>query len=150
MAFINDMPEHVISKCRRFADYSIIYRWVKFNADCDELQQDHNSLHEWETLWKMSFNPSKCHIMHVTKKRKPKLRDYTMKGQTVSTVDTGRAIIRPHLEQTSGKSDSKSQPNPGHHQMSHTSTDAKAVAYKTLIWSQMEYSAFITDPPHRY
>ena len=36
----------------------------------------------------MSFNPSKCHIMHVTRKRKLILRDYTIKGQTLSTVDT--------------------------------------------------------------
>ena len=58
------------------------------NADCDQLQQDIDSLHEWETLWVMSFNPSKWHIMHVTRKRKPILKGYTIEGQTMSTVDT--------------------------------------------------------------
>ena len=52
LAFINDMPEHVNSKCWLFTDDSIIYREVKSNADCDQLQQGLSSLHvhEWETL----------------------------------------------------------------------------------------------------
>ena len=36
----------------------------------------------------MSFNSSKYIIMHLTKKRKPMLRDYTIRGQTLSIVDT--------------------------------------------------------------
>ena len=80
LGFINYMPELVNSKCRLFADDSIIYREAKSNADCDQLQQDFDSLHEWETLWGMSFNPSKCHIMCVPRRRKPIFRDHTIKG----------------------------------------------------------------------
>ena len=58
LAFINDMPEHVNSKCQLFADYSITYREVNFtNADCDKLQQDLYSLHEWEILWACLSTP---------------------------------------------------------------------------------------------
>ena len=48
VAFINDMPENVNSKCWLFSDIddSIIYREVKSNAECDQLQQDLDSLHE--------------------------------------------------------------------------------------------------------
>ena len=87
LTFINDMQEHVNSKCRLFADDSIMYREVKSEDDCDSLQKDLNSLHEWETRWGMLFNPSKCHIMHVSRKRKPLLRDYTIKGETLKSVD---------------------------------------------------------------
>ena len=45
------------SKCHLFADDSIIYSEVKFNTNCDQLPQDLDNLHEWETLWAMSFNP---------------------------------------------------------------------------------------------
>ena len=105
--------EHVNSKCPLFTDDSIIYREVKFNADCDQLQQDLNILHEWETLWGMSVKPAKCHIISVTRKGKFIGRDYTIKGQTLSTVDTitylwGRSTVRHHLEQTSGRGGNKS------------------------------------------
>ena len=68
LAFINDIPEHVNSKCWLFKGDSIIYREVKSTTACVQFQQDLDSLHEWETLWGVSFNPSKCHIMHVTEK----------------------------------------------------------------------------------
>ena len=50
LAFMNDMPEHVNTKCQLFTDGSIIYKEVKSNTDCDQLQQDLDSLHEWEKL----------------------------------------------------------------------------------------------------
>ena len=50
-----DQSSSSLSKCRLFTDDSIIYRKVKSIADCDQLQQDLDSLHEWETLWGMSF-----------------------------------------------------------------------------------------------
>ena len=50
LPFINNMPEYVNSKCHLFADYSIIYIKVKSNKDCDQFQQDLDSLHEWEIL----------------------------------------------------------------------------------------------------
>ena len=59
---------------------------VKSNADCDQLQQNIDSPHEWETL--CLSTPQKCHIIHVTRKRKPILRVDTIKGQTLNTVDT--------------------------------------------------------------
>ena len=62
LAFTNDMPQHVNSKCRLFTNNSIIYREVKSNADFDQLQQDLDSLHEWETLLGVSLNHAKYHI----------------------------------------------------------------------------------------
>ena len=57
-----------------------------------------------------------------------------------------RAIIRPHLEQTSGKGGSKSQQvcfirKP----VATSSSEVKTVAYKTLVGPQMEYRACIKD-----
>ena len=35
------------------------------------LQKDLESLEKWEKLWDMSFNPSKCQVIHVTRCKNP-------------------------------------------------------------------------------
>ena len=35
--------------------------------DCQILQDDLNSLAQWETYWQMKFNIAKCHSMRVTR-----------------------------------------------------------------------------------
>ena len=48
LVFINDMPECINSKCRLFADNSIVYRTITSVTDSIALQNDLDSLHEWE------------------------------------------------------------------------------------------------------
>ena len=48
LSFIKDMPECVSSKCRLFADDSIIYREVRTDRDCTQLQDDLDPLEHWE------------------------------------------------------------------------------------------------------
>ena len=71
LAFINDMPECVKSRCRLFADDSIIYRKIMNDGDADTLQKDLDALQKWESDWGMSFNPSKCNVIHVSRKKQP-------------------------------------------------------------------------------
>ena len=86
LVFINDMPECVKSRCRLFADDSIIYRSVNNDNDAADLQNDLNALHKWESDWGMSFNPSKCHILHVTRKKKRLNHTYHLKGSALESV----------------------------------------------------------------
>ena len=69
LCFINDMPESVSSQCRLFADDSIIYREISIVNDCTSLQHDLDALEKWEGTWGMSFNPSKCNVIHVSRKK---------------------------------------------------------------------------------
>ena len=87
LAFINDMPESIKAKCRLFADDSIIYTPVENEDDCKGLQQDLDALQEWERQWGMSFNPSKCNIMHVSRKKSPLTHTYYLKGKPLGVVD---------------------------------------------------------------
>ena len=66
LAFINDMPDCVKAQCRLFADNSIIYRTVNSQENAIKLQLDLDALHQWESDWGMTFNPSKCNVIHVT------------------------------------------------------------------------------------
>ena len=53
LVFINDVPDCVQSKIRLFADDCILYRRIKNQNDCTILQDDLNSLAEWEKKWGM-------------------------------------------------------------------------------------------------
>ena len=65
--FINDLPENIRSSVRLFADDCVLYRNIKSHIDCQILQDDLNSLPQWETDWQMKFNFAKCHSMRVTR-----------------------------------------------------------------------------------
>ena len=60
---INDLPESIRSSVRLFADDCVLYRNIESPMDCQILQDDMNSLAQWETDWQMKFN---VHLPNVT------------------------------------------------------------------------------------
>ena len=60
LLYINDLPDHIHSQVRLFADYTAMYLAVQGQEDSAALQNDLNKLQEWEQLWDMEFNPTKC------------------------------------------------------------------------------------------
>ena len=67
LIFINDLPDNIRSSVCLFADDCVLYRNIKTLTDCQILQDDLNSLGQWETDWQMKFNVAKCHSMRVTR-----------------------------------------------------------------------------------
>ena len=76
LIFINDcdhprmiasfgLPENIRSSVRLFAEDCVLYRNIEFPADCQILQDDLNSLAQWEADWQMKFNVAKCHSIMV-------------------------------------------------------------------------------------
>ncbi len=153
LSFINDMPEVISSKCRLFADDSIVYREIRSPEDTNMLQHDLDELHKWEVKWGMSFNPSKCHVMHMTRKKKPIVKDYTLKGETLKTVQSATYLgIELSSDLTWTKHITKVC-NKGNRALGFVkrnvvtnSTEAKQTAYKSLVRPQVEYAASIWDP----
>ena len=70
-----------------FADDCLIYKQIKNNNDQIELQRDLNLLESWGAKWGMRFNPAKCNIMRVSRKRSPFLHFYTLSGQVLGEVE---------------------------------------------------------------
>ena len=66
LIYINDLPRHLDSKVRLFADNCIMYRNIRSTQDCRALQTDIDRLEAWETKWKMKFNTDKCECLRVT------------------------------------------------------------------------------------
>ena len=67
LLYINDLPGHVTSTVRLFADDCLLYRSIGTPDDQVKLQQDLHALATWATTWGMKFNPSKCHILTTCK-----------------------------------------------------------------------------------
>ena len=83
------MLESVSSQCRLLTDESIIYREISTVNDCTSLQDDLDVLEKWEGTWGMSFDPSKCNIIHVSRQKKP---CFTL---TISKAQTLRLLTLP-------------------------------------------------------
>ena len=62
-----------------------MYRKVESEDDHQMLQNDLKALEEWESK---SFNPSKCSVVHVSKKKSPLNFTYTLKNETLVTSST--------------------------------------------------------------
>ena len=67
LTFINHLPNNIRSFVSVFADDCVLRRNIKSLADCQILQDDLNSLAQWETDWQMKFNVAKCHSMRVSR-----------------------------------------------------------------------------------
>ena len=87
LIFINDLPENIRSSVRLFADDCFLYRNIESPMACQTLQDDLNSLAQWETDWQMKFNVAKCHSMRVTRHPPDKhiQFDYTLHQQLFGT-----------------------------------------------------------------
>ena len=153
LTFINDMPKCVSSRCRLFADDSIIYRNVNTQCDAKNLQQDLDALHKWETDWGMSFNPTKCHILHVTRKKKPIFHTYSLKGTPLESVDAATylgIIISNDLSwhKQSSKVAAKGNRMLGFlkRNIKTSSQKTKNLAYKALVRPTVEYASTVWSP----
>ena len=88
LLYINDIGD-LISPCssiRLFVDDSLHYRTVNSTESCQQLQNDLIRLVEWSKQWQMTFHPTKCFILRVTKKRNPVIYNYKLMGHQLEIV----------------------------------------------------------------
>ena len=67
LAFINDLPHHVHSQIRLFADDCLLYRPICDVSDSVALQRDLSPLESWSETWGLRFNAQKCNIISTGK-----------------------------------------------------------------------------------
>jgi hypothetical protein len=143
----------VTSISRLFADDSLIYRKIKSEADALALQEDLDRLQEWERKWMMSFNPSKCEVIHITKKRSPIIYAYKVHQSTLQSVKSGKYLGVNIANNLSWNIHTESTIKKANNSLSFlrrniTSCpqDIKAQAYKTLVRPILEYAGTVWDP----
>ena len=66
---INDITEDIDSELRLFAENSVCYGEIKDIEGTVKLQEDIDDLVCWARSWGLRFQPVKCNIMQITRKR---------------------------------------------------------------------------------
>jgi len=92
LIYINDLEAGISNSSRvlKFADDTKLYRKVDSSNDQTLLQRDLDSLCRWAGDWQMSFNVSKCKLMHVGKRNQS--FDYVMEGQSLEKSSTEKDL----------------------------------------------------------
>ena len=92
LVYINYLPDKVKSQVRLFADDTTAYLAITKLAKSKQLQDDLDTLQEWEIDWDMEFNPGKCQVIHVTRSRSPLPTSYILHGQTLEVVSSAKYL----------------------------------------------------------
>ena len=152
---INDLPDslHHETRCRLFADDSLIYRVINSISDQIQLQKDLLSLEEWAATWGMSFNASKCHVMTIARRKTPKSYMYQLCGTFLSCVTQEKYLgvlisddlsWAPHINTVVTKSSQKLgflKRN-----LKGSPVELKRMAYVSIVRSSLEYASTVWDP----
>ena len=86
---INDIFSETDSELRLFADDCVCYCEIREADDSLKLQRDIDRLGCWARKWGMRFQPAKCNIMQITRKRTNKTEAYyTLNGTVLENVDS--------------------------------------------------------------
>ena len=94
LIFIGDLPENIGSSVRLFADDCVLYGSIGSPAGCRILQDDLNSLAQWEAGWRMEFSVARCCSVGVTR-RPPGGHvqfDCTLHQQGLEQVQSARCL----------------------------------------------------------
>ena len=155
LAYINDLPDKVKSQVRLFADDTAVYLAITKPAESQQLQDNH-ILQDWEHEWDMEFNPSKCHVMRVTRSRLPLPTSYTLHGQTLEVVSCAGYLGVDISNDLSWKSHVTRISNTANKSFGFLRRNLKAKnpqlrerAYKAIVRPQLEYAAPVWDPHHQ-
>ena len=140
LAYINDLPDQVKSRVRLFADNTAIYLAISSEGESITLQNDLHILEKWEQRWDMSFNPSKCQILHITRAKCPIQTKYILHDTVLQTVPSTKYLgvtisddlsWSPHIDLITKKANQTlgflKRNIEVHNQ------DLKSTAYKTLV-----------------
>ena len=153
LLFINDLPESNESNARLFADDCLLFRPIRNNRDRQILQNDLNSLEEWENRWQMAFHPEKCVVIRVSNKRNPINAQYTIHGHMLQEVDSSKYLgvtISKDLRWDDHINTITAKANRTlgflRRNMRGCKSSARAAAYQGLVRPTLEYTCSTWDP----
>ena len=87
--YINDISSAIESEIKLFAYDCVCYREIKDEEDTMKLQRDIDRLGSRARKWGMRFQPVKCNMMQLTRKRIRKIHaSYTLEGTDLENVES--------------------------------------------------------------
>ena len=87
--YLNDISSALESEIRLFADDCVCYREIKDEEDTMKFQRDIDCLGSWARKWGMRFQPVKCNMMQLTRKRIKKIHAaHTLERYDIENVES--------------------------------------------------------------
>jgi hypothetical protein len=111
------------------------------------------NLENWEMTWQMKFNPEKCYVIHVTKKKIPLKFDYLLHSHILQPVDNSKYLDvtisndldwGPHINDIT----TKANKTLGflRRNMKNCTRKVKTLTYTSLVRPVVEYSSLVWNP----
>ena len=158
LIYINDINQNLskLSKMRLFADDSLVYREIKNSKDCKALQEDLDSLQEWEKTWKMEFHPDKCQVLKITNKKNKVEDEYTLHGQTLKESNKAKYLGVTIDNKLDWKEHQNAMCNKANNVLAFLKrnlgkcpTNIKDKCYKAFVKPILGYGGCVWDPHHK-
>ena len=153
--YINDISSDIESEIRLFADDCVCYREIKDEKDTMKLQRDIDRLGSWARKWGMRFQPVKCNMMQLTRKRIKKIHaSYTLEVTNLENVESIKYLgvtITSDLRWNTHVSNvcTKAKRTLGflRRNLYSCPNEVKEAAYKGLVHPVLDYGSWVWDPP---
>ena len=153
--YINDISSDIESEIRLFADDCVCYRAIKDEKDTMKLQRDIDRLGSWARKWGMRFQPVKCNMMQLTRKRIKKIHaSYTLEGTNLENVESIKYLgvtITSDLRWNTHVSNVCTKANRTlgflRRNLYSCPQEVKEAAYKGLVRPVLDYGSSVWDPP---
>ena len=153
LCYINDLPDSLKSRVRLFADDTVVYLTINSIHDSETLQQDLCKLEQWEKTWSMEFNPDKCEVIRISKKRKITNFPYKLHRKELKSTKNAKYLgitisqdfsWKTHIQNVSHKANNTLKYIKRNIQTNNTRI--KESAYKTYVRPQLEYCSTVWHP----
>ena len=152
--YINDISSDIESEIRLFADDCVCYREIKDEEDTLKLQRDIDRLGSWARKWGMRFQPVKCNMMQLTRKRIKKIHaSYTLEGTNLENVESIKYLgvtITTDLRWNTHVSNVCTKANRTlgflRRNLYSCPQEVKEAAYKGLVRPVLDYGSSVWDP----
>ena len=152
LCYINDLPNVLDphTAVRLFADDLLMYRSIKSQDDQVKLQRDLHALGSWGERWGMKFNTKKCNIMLINNQGRP--RFYELCNDVLGIVQSAKYLGVTISDDLSWTPHISSIVTKAHQRLGFIRRNLRgspyayrAIAYKSLVRSQLEYCCTIWD-----
>ena len=152
--YINNISSDIESEIRLFADDCVCYRKIKDEEDTMKLQSDIDRLGSWARKWGMRFQPVKCNMMQLTRKRIKKIHALYTEETDLETVESIKylgVIITSDSRWNTHVSNVCTKTNRTlgflRRNLYSCPQEVKESAYKGLVRQVLDYASSVWDPP---
>ena len=159
LTFMNDLPDVIQhSSTKLFVDDCLLFRKVDNIRDSKLLQQELSALENWEQLWLMDFNPSKCSVIRISPSKTKRILEskYVLHNQILETTTNSKYLGVTISQDLSWSNHINTTVKKGNKTLgflrrnfSKCTAEVKASTYRTMVRPVLDYASTVWDPVHQ-